>query len=294
MNICIGRAFVLFERKAVLQKLFVDNGNAMRCRYLITCLIDLQTGINRMRKRKNSETVAYYLSCVNYIKPSSKKYKMKDIALIFDLDETILPASEVPDETFDPLLDAIRKANKGKVTDKKLEQAFSEIKYLAIDVLAEKYGFSKAMENAAREVLCNSNYSFELSPYEDYDIIKKMPGVKVLVTSGVVNLQQAKIDGLHIEDDFDEIIIDDLYAAKRPGKKEIFAGIADKYKLMPEQVWIIGDNPEAEINAGNELGMITVLRINEEDAKISGQPTFSISSFEELKKLVTESIKINL
>ena len=218
---------------------------------------------------------------------------MNKLAIIYDLDETILPASAVPDSTFDPLFDAIRKANKGKVTDAKLDKAFSEMKYLAIDVISKKYGFSKAMDAAAKDVLCNSVYNLTLEPYEDYDTIKKIPGIKVLVTSGVVNLQQAKLDALEIEDDFDEVIIDDLYAENRPGKKEIFNSIAKKYKLQPEQVWIVGDNPDAEITAGNELGMITVLKINSEETKISGDPVFTISSFKELKKLVTESLKIS-
>jgi len=218
---------------------------------------------------------------------------MNDIAIIFDLDETILPASAVPDDAFEPLLDAIRTANKGHLTDKKLDQAFSEIKYLAIDVLSEKYGFNKAMDAAAKKILSITDFSFQLEPYEDYNIIKKIPGIKVLVTSGVVNLQQAKLDALQIEDDFDEVIIDDLYAVNRPGKKEIFSGIAKKYHLKPDQVWIVGDNPTSEINAGNELGMTTVLRINGEETKIEGEPTFTISSFDELKKIITDSIKIN-
>ena len=218
---------------------------------------------------------------------------MKDIAIVFDLDETILPASAVPDSAFEPLKEAIRKANNGKVDDKQLQKAFSEIKYLAIDVLSEKYGFSKAMDATAKDVLCNSDYNFDLTTYDDYPIVRQIQGIKVLVTSGVVNLQQAKIDALQIAGDFNEVIIDDLYAEDRAGKKKIFADIARKYELSPEQVWIVGDNPDAEINAGNELGMITVLRINSEDVKISGGASFTISSFGELKKLITESLKIN-
>jgi FMN phosphatase YigB (HAD superfamily) len=218
---------------------------------------------------------------------------MKNIAIIYDLDQTILPASAVPDSTFQPLFDAIRKANKGKVPDERLQEAFSELRYLAIDVISEKYGFSKEMDNAAKDALCNSDYKFDLEPFEDYDAIKSIPGIKVLVTSGVKKLQQAKLDALEIEDDFDEVIIDDLYAENRPGKKEIFSAIAAKYKLNPDQVWIVGDNPDAEITAGNELGMITVLRTGIEQTKISGEPMFTITSFYELKKIVTEFLKIN-
>jgi putative hydrolase of the HAD superfamily len=218
---------------------------------------------------------------------------MNKIAIIYDLDETILPASAVPDATFDPLFEAIKKANHGKVSDENLDKAFSEMKYLAIDVISDKYGFSKEMDDAAREVLCNSTYRFYLQPFEDYDVIKKIPGIKVLVTSGIVKLQQAKLDALEIEDDFDEVIIDDIYAENRPGKKEIFSRIAAKYDLNPDQVWIVGDNPDSEIAAGNELGMITVLRTKPEERKIKGEPVFTISSFYDLKKLVTDSLKIN-
>jgi FMN phosphatase YigB (HAD superfamily) len=218
---------------------------------------------------------------------------MNDIILIFDLDETILPASAVPDSAFDSLCDAIRKANKGTFPDKKLEKAFSEIKYLAIDVLSEKYGFSKAMDAAAKKVLTTYNFNFELETYPDYPVMRKLPGTKILVTSGVVNLQQAKLDALQIATDFDEVIIDDIFATDRPGKKEIFSAVAKKYKAEPEQVWIIGDNPDAEINAGNELGMITVLRVNGDETKIAGKPSFTISSFEELNTILTATQKIN-
>ena len=215
-----------------------------------------------------------------------------NLAIIYDLDQTILPANAVPDAIFDPVFEAIKKANKGKVTDARLKKAFSELKNVAIDVVAERYGFSKEMDAAARDAFSMLNYSFELQPYEDYEVIKKIPGIKVLVTSGIVKLQQAKIDALEIEGDFDEVIIDDIYAANRPGKKEIFSRIASTYQLNPGEVWIVGDNPDAEIAAGNELGMVTVLRTDSKETKVEGAPTFTIATFNDLRKLVTESLKI--
>jgi FMN phosphatase YigB (HAD superfamily) len=101
------------------------------------------------------------------------------------------------------------------------------------------------------------------------------------------------LDALQIATDFDEVIIDDIFATDRPGKKEIFSAVAKKYKAEPEQVWIIGDNPDAEINAGHELGMITVLRVNGDETKIAGKPSFTISSFEELNTILTATQKIN-
>lgn len=213
---------------------------------------------------------------------------MNDIAIIYDLDETILSDSTLPDSAFEPLKEALRKANQGTVPEDDLEKALAEIKWTAIDVLSKKYGFSEEMNEAAKEVQCNTAYHFELSPFKDYEVIKEIKGLKILVTSGVVNIQQAKIAALGIEHDFDEVIIDDLYKKNRPGKKEIFSGIAEKYKLKPAQVWIIGDNPDAEINAGNELGMVTVLRLNP-GAAASDKATYTITSFYDLQKLVENS-----
>ena len=44
----------------------------------------------------------------------------------------------------------------------------------------------------------------------------------------------------------------------RKGKHSIFAGILDAYRLKPEEVLVVGDNPDSEIEAGNRLGITTV------------------------------------
>lgn len=188
---------------------------------------------------------------------------MKEAALIFDLDGTLISATAVPDEAFSDLILAIETANRGAVPKDVLKQAFKEIKRTAIDTLAQKYKFSEAMVQAAREVLTTSSYDFELVPFPDYPVLRDLPGKKILVTSGVVNLQQAKIDTLSLARDFDEIVIDDIYAEVRAGKKEIFADLAKRYHLDPGSVWIVGDNPDSEIRSGNELGMVTVQRTSQ-------------------------------
>lgn len=129
--------------------------------------------------------------------------------------------------------------------------------------------------------------------FEDYDIIKNIPGIKILVTSKITQVQKAKLEALEIENDFDQIIIDRTETKDKPGKKEIFSGIAAKYNLNPKQVWIVSDNPDKEIAIGNELGMITVLRTQTDQIEIPGEPTFTISSFHDLKKIVTDALKIN-
>jgi len=216
---------------------------------------------------------------------------MTNIALIFDLDETILPSGAVPDDTFNPLQNAIRNANEGALSDNDLEKAFEEMKRISIDVVAEEYGFSKKMNLAAKESLIKTDYQFQLSPFNDYKVIQELPGLKFLVTTGVTKFQQAKIDALNIQNHFEEVIIDDIYQPERLGKKKIFSRIAHKYQLTPEQVWIIGDNPDSEIKAGIELGMNTVQRLSK-GMKVSENANYTISSFYELKEILNNKLPL--
>jgi putative hydrolase of the HAD superfamily len=212
---------------------------------------------------------------------------MEKIAIIFDLDETILPAQAVPDDTFDPLIAAIREANHGDVNEQDLDQAFQKMKRISIDVVAKEYGFTEAMVEAAKKSLTSTDYDMSLYYFEDYSEVAKLPGIKCLVTTGVTKFQQAKIDALGIKDDFDEIMIDDIYDQDRLGKKQIFANLADRFQLRPKQVWIVGDNPDAEIIAGKELGMVTVQRVSDRKQK-SVHADYAIESFSELKALLLD------
>jgi FMN phosphatase YigB (HAD superfamily) len=212
---------------------------------------------------------------------------MSDIAIIYDLDETILPASAVPDETFDSLFDALRKANKGTVPDDKLEEALEAMRRISVDVVAKDFGFTEEMNQAAKDALQNTKYQFDLSPYEDFPTLKLIPGKRYLVTTGVPNLQQAKVDALFKAGDFTEIFIDDIYLEHRLGKKKIFEQIAEKTGLPANNIWIVGDNPDSEIKAGNELGMNTVhiARPGVEPAK---EAKYQVYNMDELKSLVTQ------
>jgi putative hydrolase of the HAD superfamily len=212
---------------------------------------------------------------------------MSDIAIIYDLDETILPASAMPDETFDSLYDALKKANKGAVPDDKLKEALQAMRRISVEIVAKDFGFTEEMNQAAKEALQNTNYEFDLSPYEDFPVLKTIPGQRYLVTTGVPNLQQAKVDALFEEDDFTEVFIDDIYLEHRLGKKKLFEQIAEKTGLSADQIWIVGDNPESEIKAGNELGMNTV-HIARPGVEPSKEAKFQVYNLEELKSLVTQ------
>jgi FMN phosphatase YigB (HAD superfamily) len=194
---------------------------------------------------------------------------MKDFAIIYDLDQTILPASALPEETFFPIYDAVRAANQGTVPEEELETALKE------------------MVEAAKQAFLNNEYQFSLTPFDDYEVLKNIPGMRFLVTSGIPKLQQAKCDALSLEGDFTGIVVDDIYEENRPGKKKIFERIAQEHNLIPDMVWIVGDNPDSEITSGKELGMITV-QIVRPGIEKSDKATYVVSSFYELKDLITK------
>ncbi|MDB5021447.1 MAG: hypothetical protein JWQ28_2574 [Pedobacter sp.] len=212
---------------------------------------------------------------------------MKDFAIVYDLDQTILPASAVPEDTFFPIYDAIRAANNGQVPDDELEKALKKIRTVSMDVIVKEHNFSPEMEEAAKQAFLNNDYEFSLTPFEDYSVLKHIPGKRFLVTSGIPKIQQAKFDCLFKEGDFTEIYVDNIYDENRLGKKKIFEKIAHDNDLIPDLVWIVGDNPDSEITAGNELGMKTV-QIIRPGIEQSDKASYVISSFFELNDLVTK------
>ena len=88
-----------------------------------------------------------------------------------------------------------------------------------------------------------------------------------------------------IENDFTEIFVDDPSEKNRIYKKGIFQKIIQKSKKLPNQIWVIGDNSESEIKAGNELGLRTIHRLKEGEGK-STKAEYGIHSFAELQKII--------
>lgn len=212
---------------------------------------------------------------------------MKEFAIVYDLDQTILPASAVPEETFFPIYDAIRAANTGQVSEVELTEALKKIRTVPMDVIAKEHNFSTEMREAAKQAFLNGNYQFSLKPFDDFPVIKHIPGKRFLVTSGITKLQQAKFDSLFDEGDFTEIFVDDIYDENRLGKKKLFEKIAQDYNLIPDLVWIVGDNPDSEITAGNELGMKTV-QIIRPGIEQSDKASYLVCSFFELNDLISK------
>lgn len=97
-----------------------------------------------------------------------------------------------------------------------------------------------------------------MRPFEDYGHIKSLAVEKFLVTTGFSNLQKSKIKMLGIENDFTEIHIVDPETSGLT-KRDVFADIMTRHHYRPEDLLVIGDDPESEIKAAIELGIDTYL-----------------------------------
>ncbi|MEX2576697.1 MAG: HAD family hydrolase, partial [Halofilum sp. (in: g-proteobacteria)] len=179
-------------------------------------------------------------------------------AVLFDLDNCIAPADEVGEELFAPAFDAIRQANRSVLSEHALEAAFADCWRHPLDWVAQRHGFSDAMVAAAMRAFQSLEVGGPMRGYGDLDALAALPLQRFLVTSGFRRLQQSKLRALGIDAWFTEIVIDEVDGPPPRGKEPIFRDILAGWRLPPEEVLVVGDNPESELAAGNRLGMTTV------------------------------------
>jgi len=130
------------------------------------------------------------------------------------------------------------------------------------------------------------NYEhLDIKPFADYSNITAIKMDKILVTTGLSELQNAKIDALGIRNDFKEIHIDDPRSNPRIGKYGIFKNIIHSTGLDPKEIWVIGDNPDSEIKAANQLGIKTIQR-NSKSKNKSEYANYHIDSFDLLAAIL--------
>ena len=206
-------------------------------------------------------------------------------ALIFDLDNCLAAANEVGEEVFAPAFEAMKNANHGTLTTEQLAEAFQEIWRHPLDFVASKFGFSEEMLAAGWKVFSQTAVETPMRGYGDLAVLRELPFDLYLVTSGFRVLQESKIKALQIADLFRGIEIDAIDEDDRKGKQRIFASILERKELRPEEVIVVGDNPDSEIDAGNRLGIRTV-QILRPGVPRADSATYYVETFADLKALL--------
>lgn len=175
--------------------------------------------------------------------------------LILDLDNTVFPVSAIGEELFGALFQMIR--NNGEYQGD-FDQIRQEIMRRPLLLIAIDFSFSEELTKECLALFEDMTYSKPIATFEDYLEIRKYLCKKYLVTTGFPKLQKSKIKQLGIENDFEEIFVVDPVNSNLT-KKDVFLQIINKNSYPIEDVLVVGDDLNSEINAGQELGIESVL-----------------------------------
>ncbi|MGR3178988.1 MAG: uridine diphosphate-N-acetylglucosamine-binding protein YvcK, partial [Candidatus Anammoxibacter sp.] len=190
---------------------------------------------------------------------------MKIKAIIFDLDDTLYDCTGM-------LTDASRRrAAKAMVeagipcTEEEIYRIQNEAMeqygpyYYIFNEIAKKYGASQDVVQKALQAYNSSEVS-NIKPFSDViPTLKqlKKAGFKLfLVTVGVHQRQEKKIELLGINDQFDEIIVSDQEVGLL--LEECYEMLLKRYNLNACEVAVVGDRVREELRIGKAMGMTTI------------------------------------
>ena len=219
-------------------------------------------------------------------------------AIIFDLDDTLYDCTG-------SLLEASRK-RAAKVMVEAGLPCTEEEAYLMQKELSEKYGpYYLVFNEMAKKFGCSDNFvDSALKAYNSNEVsdIKLFPDViptlkklalekykLFLLTIGIHERQQKKIELLKLEPYFDEIIINDQEVGLL--MDDCFEEIVKKYALNPRNVVAVGDRVRAELRIAKSMGMVTVQMLHgrfkvESASDDSNKPDYKIKRIFQLSTVL--------
>jgi putative hydrolase of the HAD superfamily len=209
---------------------------------------------------------------------------MIDKAIILDLDDTIFETRSMDPKVFQPFFDHFTASLVPKFSRETIDSIVNDLWQATWHDVLHKYNIPEAAILDSMKVLDNLELNLRISTYPDYAFIRQIKYPKFLVTTSLTSLQESKIKALKIGNDFTRIIINDTFKEKRT-KEDIFKDLVREFKLIPERTYVIGDNAESEIKAGNALNMITI-QILRENVRKGDNARHYIKSFAELEGIL--------
>jgi len=186
-------------------------------------------------------------------------------AIIFDLDDTLYDCSGA-------LVDAARQRAARAMVEADLPCTAQEAydlqveltarhgpRYRVFDHIAERYNMDKSLVEAALQAY-NRGEVEDIKPFPD--VVSMLRNLRAqgyalfLVTCGVHERQERKIELLGIREFFDEVIINDTEIGT--ALEECYMDILGRHSLTPQECVAVGDRIHSEIRVANYLRMTTV------------------------------------
>ena len=178
--------------------------------------------------------------------------------LIFDLDDTLFETKSISKKSVKPIIDKFENLLLKRFGEVMTKKIVPELWKFPFDFVAQKYNFDNNLNSEFACLINEYEYQLNIKTFEDFGIIQNLQQEKILVTTGFLKLQNAKIRALGIEKEFGEIYIDNILDSKRIHKKGIFKNILLEKNINPNLIYVIGDNPNSELKAGFELNLNTI------------------------------------
>ncbi len=215
-------------------------------------------------------------------------------AIIFDLDDTLYDCTG-------SLLEASRKRaakvmvkaglpcteEEAYLMQKELSEKYGPY-YLVFNEMAKKFGCSNSFVDSALKAY-NSNEVSDIKLFPDViPTLKKLALEKYklfLLTTGIHERQQKKIELLKLNPYFDEIIINDQEVGLL--MEDCFEEIVKKHALNPGNVVVVGDRVRVELRIAKSMGMVAVQMLHgrfkiESASDDSSKPDYKIKQIFQL------------
>ncbi len=204
--------------------------------------------------------------------------------ILYDLDHTLFDSKTLDRAIFQPAFDTLLESELS--TENRFNELKNDFFSISLNAFIEKY-LNEQSKKRFIQSLRDIGSLPKLETYSDGYVVPQIGTVNYLVTSGLKEFQNQKIDALGIRDWFKDIYIDDPILPKWKDKEEIMRLIIHKHHYDISEVLVVGDNPESEIKAGNTIGIDTV-QILREGIKASETAKYRIKSLHELNKYVLQ------
>lgn len=220
-------------------------------------------------------------------------------AIIFDLDETLTDRRATIDLFIQRLIDRYF-PNADEHTQHKIAQCFKEADHNGYRDKQEVYrmlvqGLHWMNPPTRHEYLSffREQISLCIQPMDQLHAVLrylKSQGLKLgVITNGTIQVQAGKIHQLGICEYFDSIVISEEVGFKKPDSR-IYIKTLDQLKVIPSEVWYIGDHSYNDIVGAAECDIkaIWCTRDGEWDDSIEVKPYRTIHKLEELISIYAE------
>jgi putative hydrolase of the HAD superfamily len=198
-------------------------------------------------------------------------------AYIFDLDNTLYSVPEYADKMFKQLFSVIEESGDYKGDLQKIKDQMMRV---PMQKVAENFSFGEELKEKALQYLRQLTYNEPITPFKDYELIRDLPGDRFIVTMGFEKFQWSKIKTMKIEPDYTEIFVVDPDTTDKI-KRDVFEEIIGKYGYATSDVFIIGDDPDSEVLAAQELGAHPIL-FDVDERHEARQGVNKVNGFKEL------------